>query len=100
LLPHGLAYGRADMLIVRAPALRVLLAVALLAGACSDDAFAQNCKPGSTAVPGTLAAPEPCPRPAAKPKPAQKNVQPQPDGFWSGVRIGGSVSATTTFRGR
>ncbi len=83
----------------RALGLSFLLAVPLLAGACSGDALAQNCKPGSTGVPGTLAAPHACPGPAAKPKPEPKKVQ-QPDGFWSGVHIGGSVSTTTTIRGR
>ena len=83
----------------RALRLSVLLAVSLLAGVCSDDALAQNCQPGSTGVAGTLAVPHACPGPAAKAKPEPKKVQ-QPDGFWSGVRIGGSVSTTTTIRGR
>jgi hypothetical protein len=86
------------MPIRRAFRLSALLAM-LAAGLGSGPALAQRCNPGSTAVPGTLAAPHACPPPVAKAKPQQKKSQ-QPDGFWSGVRIGGSVSTTTTIRGR
>jgi hypothetical protein len=79
--------------------LSFLAAVALLAGAGSQSVLAQNCKPGSAGVPGTLVAPEGCRPPAVKAKPEPKKAQ-QPDGFWSGVHIGGSASTTTTIRGR
>jgi hypothetical protein len=78
--------------------LSALLAT-LVAGLGSGPALAQSCNPGSTAVSGTLAAPHSCPPPVAKAKPQHKK-SPPPEGFWSGVRIGGSVSTTTTIRGR
>jgi hypothetical protein len=79
--------------------LSCLAAVALFAGAGSQSVLAQSCKPGSRGVPGTLVAPEGCRPPVAKAKPEPKKAQ-QPHGFWSGVHIGGSVSTTTTIRGR
>jgi hypothetical protein len=76
----------------------LLVAVALLADV-DCDAVARDCKTGSAEVTGTLAAPHACPPPAANTKSAPKKV-PRPDGFWPDIRIGGSVSATTTIRGR
>ena len=76
----------------------LLVAMALLAG-FGGDALARDCKSGSAEVTGTLAAPNACPPPAAMTKPAPRKV-PRPDGFWSDIRIGGSMSATTTIRGR
>jgi hypothetical protein len=94
----GPAYA-ARMPIARTFGLSCLVVLPMLAAACGDEARAQHCKPGSARVPGTLAAPDACPPPVPKAKPAQKKTQ-QPDGFWSGIRIGGSVSTTTTIRGR
>jgi hypothetical protein len=96
---RGSVFGSAGMPVARVLGLSGLVAVALLAGAGSQRALAQNCKPGSGGVPGTLAAPQGCRPPAAKAKPEPKKAQ-QPDGFWSGVHIGGSVSTTTTIRAR
>jgi hypothetical protein len=96
---HPFAHGSVGMPAARARGLSFLLAIALQAAACGGDALAQSCRPGSTGVSGTLAAPHPCPPPAAKARPEQKKAR-QPDVFWSGVRIGGSVSTTTTIRGR
>jgi hypothetical protein len=96
---RGSVFGWAAMPIAAILWLCCLVAVALLAGAGSQPVLAQNCKPGSGAVPGTLAAPEGCRPPAATAKPEPRKAQP-PDGFWSGIHIGGSVSTTTTVRGR
>lgn len=95
----GSVFGSVGMPVARALALSGLIAAALLAGAGSQRALAENCKPGSGRVSGTLAAPERCRLPAARAKPEPKKAQ-QPDGFWSGVYVGGSVSTTTTIRGR
>ena len=79
----------------------VLCAAVVLATAWAGNARAQNCKAGTGAVPGTLAAPDPpC---AATPKPKQEPARKkpkEPDAFWSGVHVGGSVGTTTTVRGR
>ena len=96
---RGSIFGSAGIAVAWVLGVSGLVAVALLAGAGSKRALAQSCKPGSGRVPGTLAAPEGCRPLAAKAKPEPKQTQ-QPDGFWSGVRIGGSVSTTTTIRGR
>jgi hypothetical protein len=96
---RGSVFGSAGMPVARVLWLSGLVAVAVLAGAGRERALAQDCKPGSGGVSGTLAAPEGCRPPAAKAKPEPKKTQ-QPDGFWSGVHIGGSVSTTTTSRGR
>ena len=97
---RGSVFGSAGMPVARVLVLSGLVAVALLAGAGSQRALAQNCKPGSGGIPGTLAAPQGCRPPAAKAKPEPKKKAEQPDGFWSGVHIGGSVSTTTTIRAR
>jgi hypothetical protein len=96
---HRLAYAPACMPLARTLGLCFLVAVPMLPFGSSHEALAQHCKPGSAGAPGTLAAPDACPPPASKAKPVQKKTQ-QPDGFWSGIRIGGSVSTTTTIRGR
>jgi hypothetical protein len=79
----------------------LFVAVAACAAASAGDAWGQGCKPGKPAVSGTLAAPDnPCP-PSAKAKAEPARGKPkEPDAFWSGVHVGGSVSTTTTIRGR
>jgi hypothetical protein len=82
------------------PRLKLYIVIGL-AGAWASEVAAQDCKSGSQGVPGTLAAPSnPCP-PAAKkkPDPIRKQAK-EPDSFWSGVHVGGSLGTTTTIRGR
>jgi hypothetical protein len=98
----ALTYDRAHMLTARSIGVPLVPTALLLAVAWGGHALAQDCKPRTTAVAGTLASPAgPCPAPAANAKPRQLPKKPQlRDGFWSGVTIGGSVSTTTTIRGR
>jgi len=78
----------------------ITITTVVLAGGYANTAAAETCKSRSRTVPGTLAAPSaPCP-PPAKTKQEPQKKSPPPDPFWSGVYIGGSVSTSTTIRGR
>lgn len=86
------------------PAMTALLrtagsAVAVVSLAACNSAAAANCRPaGAATVSGTLAAPAPpCPAPKKAEPVRRKDKQ---DGFWSGIHIGGSVSTSTSIRGR
>jgi hypothetical protein len=76
--------------------IRLLAAGALVTCYAGAAVASDNCRPRAGAQAGTLAGGPPCPPPAAKAKPEGQKKPAEPNAFWSGVHIGGSVSTTTT----